>query len=299
MGILAIAGAVGGAGQGITQAGEQAQKVDLATKVNQLQQAREEAIQRLQGAEQEKLQGQGQQFQREETQTKLQHASQAQQFTIKTEQEENQKNRDTKLAVSKNSYNARVDSAKVTAAGRTESKGPPKIWEQTKLSSTHIDPKLGPVSDQTPISFNHFTGRSYAQVGDKYIPWDASTNRPATDPKAIKRAPVEDLQDLMQDPLGNVPAGGPNAGLSKAEVFESAHGYLPAAWTSAASAKAAKSPDQYSSLFSAPSMAATGGKPGNEDAGPADNAAQSEEDSSNAEPSFQSNSMSSYAQAAQ
>ena len=47
MGILAIAGAVKGAGEGITATGEQQQKMNMAQKLNELQQSREEAITRL------------------------------------------------------------------------------------------------------------------------------------------------------------------------------------------------------------------------------------------------------------
>src|SRR5271165_899929 len=287
MGIIATAGAIAGAGQGITEAGQQAQKMDMMQKMNELQQSREEAIERLRGGEQEKLQAKGQEFEKEQTQTKIGAASRAAGATREFEHTENVAKEASAEKRTGITAKARVDAAKVTAESRVGAKGPPKIWEPVKLNQGGFDPTSHlPTTNQIQISYNHFTGRSYAQVGDKFIPWDSSTNKPATDPKAIKRAPVEDLQDLMQDPLGTVPAGGPNAGLSKAEVFEAAHNYLPASWTSRANQAAAKNPQQYSSLFSEPYAATKGGA--GEDAGAADNAAQAGEDESNNSPAFQS-----------
>jgi hypothetical protein len=298
MGIIATAGAIAGAGQGITEAGQQAQKVDLMSKMNELQKSREEALERLRGSEQETLQAKGQQFEKEQTQTKIGAASAAAGATRQFEHQENVAKEEAAQKRSETSKEARIGAAKVTAESRVTSKGPPKIWEPVKLNQGGFDPNSHlPTSNQLQLSYNHFTGRSYAQVGDKFVPWDASTNKPATDPKAIRRAPVEDLQDLMSDPLGTIPAGGPNAGLSKAEVFESAHGYLPASWTSRANAAAQKNPEQHSNLFSEPSAMVKGGS--NPDEGAADNASQAGEDSENNSPPFQSSAMQSYGANAQ
>jgi hypothetical protein len=302
MGIIATAGAIAGAGQGITEAGQQAQKVDLMKKMNELQQSREEAIERLRGGEQETLQAKGQQFEKEQTQTKIGAASAAAGATRKFEHEENIAKEAAAQKRSETSKEARIGAAKVTAESRVTAHGAPKIWEPVKLNQGGFDPTSHlPTNNQLQISYNHFTGRSYAQVGDKFIPWDASTNKPATDPKAIKRAPVEDLQDLMQDPLGVIPNDpghpSPNAGLTKAEVFEAAHNYLPASWTSRANAAAAKNPTQYSSLFSEPYAATKGGS--NPDEGAADNASQAQDDASNSAPPFQSSAMQSYSANAQ
>jgi hypothetical protein len=304
MGIISTAGALAGAGQGITEAGQQQQKIDLATKVNQLAQDRDEAMERLRAAHeterqntqiqaQKDIQSTGQTFEKEQTQTKLTAASKAASATREFEHTENAAREAAGQKRAETLANARVEAARVTAGSRVEAKGPPKIWEPVKLNQGGFDPVSHlPTSNQLQISYNHFTGRSYAQVGDKMIPWDASTNKPATDPKSIRRAPVEDLQDLTSDPLGTVPKGGPNAGLSKAEVFEAAHGYLPASWTSAANRKAAANPQQYSSLFSAPYAAVKGG--GADDSGAADNAAQAQEDASDSAPPFQSSAMQNY-----
>ena len=290
MGILAIAGAVKGAGEGITATGEQQQKMNMAQKLNELQQSREEAIERLRGGEQEKLQSAGQEFEKEQTQTKIGAASRAAGATREFEQSENAKNRATKLQVSQTSKEARIGAAEVTAKGRVEQKGPPKIWSPVKLPTTGFDPssKL-PTTSTTLVNYNNFTGRQYMQLGDKFVPFDAQKNGPANDPKSINRAPADEVQDLLTHPLDTVPDG-PNAGMTRADVFESAHGYLPSAWTAAANAKA--NPQQHPTLFS--SSESHPYAKDNPDAGAADNAAQAEIDASNSAPPFQSQAMSSY-----
>src|SRR5271165_468813 len=129
MGIIATAGAIAGAGQGITEAGQQAQKMDMMQKMNELQQSREEAIERLRGGEQEKLQAKGQEFEKEQTQTKLQHASAAMGSTQKFEAEQNRLKEEAAQKRTETTGQYRV---KAREAGATQ-KGPPKIWEPVKL----------------------------------------------------------------------------------------------------------------------------------------------------------------------
>jgi hypothetical protein len=293
MGILAIAGAAAGAGQGITQAGEQAQKMDMASKVNELAQKREEAIERLRASTQQSLQSSQQGFEAAQTQTRITAASKAAGVTREFEQSENTKNRASREQIGKGHDIARVDAAKESASVRAEAKGPAKIWEAVKLPGNTVDPKTNmPLNTTTMVNYNHFTNRSYMQIGDKMVPFDATKNGPANDPKSITRAPAEETKDLLTHPLDLVPDG-PNAGLSRADVFESAHGYLPTQWGAAAASKA--NPKQHPQLFSAsssgPSMAAS---KGNTDEGAADNQAQSDADQADQEPPFQSNAMSSY-----
>jgi hypothetical protein len=296
MGIIATAGALAGAGQGITEVGQQGQKMDMATKMNQLAQAREEAITRLKGEQEKGMQQSAQTFQAGQEQIRIGAASAAAGAQRESEAKKASQHEEAATGRSRIQAQGRVDAAKVAAQQRSETKGPPKIWSQTKLNTSGFDPnsKL-PTTSQKAVNFNNFNGRSYVQIGDKFVPWDANANAPANDAKAMRRPAPGELQDLLTDPLGKIPDG-PNAGLTKADVFEQAHGYLPAQWTGAAASKA--DPKLHPQLFQSAS-APSGPGPGYPDTGgAADNAAQSGADEDEA-PQSGSSSMSVYNSIAQ
>jgi len=298
LGILSTAGAVAGLGAGITEAGQQAQKVDMVKTMNDLQATRETTLERLKEAEEDKrqagqiqaqkdLQTSGQTFEAGQTQTKIKSASAAAGATREFEHQENVAKEAAAQKRTETSSNARVAAASVRAPA-----GPPKIWDTKTLDSSYIDPKKGPVKEQKLLMFNHFTGRTYVPIGDKMVPWDSNANAPANDPKALRRPGNDELRDLLTDPLGSIP-NGPNQGLTKADAFEQSHGYLPSQWSAAAAQKA--SPTQHPQLFSPPAAPPTSSN----DSGASDNAAQSGEDASDNAPPFQSNAMGAYGNVAQ
>ncbi len=298
MGIIATAGAVNGLGQGITETGQQEQKKDLATHMNELETARGEALERLHQSGQEELQGKGQEFEKEQTQTKLTAASKAAGATREFEHQENVAKEAAAQKRTETTGAARIGAAKVTAESRVSAKGPPTIWQPQKLNTSGFDAQSHlPTTNQTMVNFNKVTGRSYMQVGDKYVPFDATKNAPVRPIASIARAKAEDLQDILKDPLGTIPDG-PNAGMQKIDAFEEHNGYIPAQWTDAANRAAQANPKQYSHLFSAPSAMVNGGG-SNNDEGPADNASQSQSDADDSAPAFQSNAMSTYGANAQ
>lgn len=313
MGILAIAGGIAGAGQGITDTGREGAKVSLAEKVNAMQKDREEAITRLQQQGQTELEGKREEFEKGQTQTKITAASGAAGATREFEKGENEKKLASEEKRTGITAQSRVDAATVRATASEGNKAPPKTWEVHAVTHGGFDPtsKL-PTTTQTQVLMNNRNGSSYMQIGDKFIRYDSQKNAPAFDPKSLARAPAADINDLLKDPLGTVPSG-TNQGLTKAEAFEQTHGYLPASWASAAqnieqqqkTSKTSQSlPSGLLKGVGGPGATSTkvggfgGGPQGEEDDG-SENAAQSGEDASSASPPFQSNAMSSYSNMAQ
>lgn len=309
MGILAIAGAAAGAGQGAVEAGREGQKLAFAEKVNQLSQAREEAIERLRAEHQSEMQQSEQTFQKGQTETKIGAASKAAAATRTFEHKENVAKRASEEKRTGITAKSRVDAALVRASATEAGKGGGgKIWEFHNVTHSGLDPTTKmPMNNQTMVAVNNHNGNSYMQIGDKMIRYNSQTNAPAFDPKQLRRAKAEDLQDLLTDPLGTVPDG-PNKGLTKADVFEQANGYLPTAWTTAAmradqqarqttTNRSLSLPSGLLQAAGGPNATSTkiGSAGGSEEADDgSENAAQSDEDSSSNSPGFQSNAMSDY-----
>lgn len=318
MGLLASAGAAMGLGQGMVQVAASQQKENLETKMAELAQTREETVERLRGQQQEKLQASGitaskemegtrEQFESGQTEKKLGAASVAAGRTRDFEHQENTSKLSSEEKRTGITAQSRIDAAAVRAAASANSKEPPKSWEVHVVSrGDPKNPAAPPI--QTQVLVNNRSGASYMQIGDKLIRFNSQTGAPAMPPEALKRAPAADVQDLLRDPLGRIP-NGPNAGLSKADLFEQTHNYLPASWATAAQQAERQRPAPVQSLpvgvlhgVGGPGATSTkvgafgGGAPtGDEDDG-AENAAQSDEDASSAAPAFQSNAMSAFQQ---
>ena len=313
---LAAAGAVGGLGQGLEQVGQQGMKEQMAQKINDLQQKREEAIERLRGSEQEKLQGNQQQFEAGQTEKKIGAASAAAGATRTFEHEENtakltSAERRTNRMASAKEYSARIGAESRTNAGNQKD----FTWKVHTVQSPGVD-KNGnpnPLLSKTTQVVESPSGASYIQAGDKLIKFDATTNAPSRDPASIARIPKEKIMpvqaDLLNDPLGVVKAG-PNAGMTKAEAFEQQFGYIPTQWMSRAQ-EAHKQGGSQSSKLSLPAGMVTavggpgatstqtggfggGGEPESSEASNEENDAQSDN-----EPAFQSNANQVYGNVAQ
>jgi hypothetical protein len=289
MGILSTAGALGGIGQGITEAGQQAQKMSMAERINDLQQAREEAIERLRGGEQEKLQAKGQEFEKGQTEAKIGAASRAAGSTREFEHTENVAKEAAAQKRTETTGEYRVQARQVGVAD----KGPGKIWIPSKLSQGGFDPasKL-PTTKQLQLMNNSLSGAAYVQQPAGWVR-ALSDGTPKYRPEQLRRAQPEEVQQLLAHPMDVVPEGHANSGMSYADAFEQAHGYLPEQWSGAAERADAAAKQSGKKLgISIPSYQP--GKSDNSDDGPADNAAQSQADTDNAAPSFQSQAMNSY-----
>jgi len=241
---LAVAGGIGGLGQGVANVAQQ----DYVK-------AREEAFIRLRAAEEAKrqqtgieaqkaLQASGQQFEAGQTEKKLEAASRAHGATLAQEREVAGAKNVSEEKRTETTGKYRLASAEVRAAAMKSGRGNVPIWELHNIS---VPPKvpLGPDGKPDPqasllakptqrqVLFNKLTGDIYAPVGGRLYRWDSNKNEPVNPPASTNRAvdPGE-IRDLLTDPMGVV-HGGPNDGLPKAAVFERVHGYLPAEFTGA------------------------------------------------------------------
>jgi hypothetical protein len=246
-GLLAAAGAAQGLGQGITQVGEQGQKEQLAEKMNDLAEKREETITRLQGQQQSALEEQRAGHENERTQKEIAGRSAVTQYERGSVEAEAAKQREfqgkqtqAELA-SKEKIATGHDTARVTASGLAHPlrpvKDPASIWTVHTIKSTQMDPVTKmqvPGPDRLVITNG---GRTFAQVGDKFVPYDASTDK-TTNPASLARPPADAVNDLVNDPFGKAPNG-----QMKSDQFVQKYGHLPMAWFSAAqNAKPATQP---------------------------------------------------------
>lgn len=231
---LAVAGGVGGAGQGVADVARQ-----------DLMKAREEALIRLKenfeserqqtGIEAQKGMQQAQ-FGEEEklTSQKLTAASKAHGATLAQEKELAGEKLKSEEKRTETTGKYRLAAAQVRAEASKSGKGNEAIWQ---LHNINVGQPLGPDGKpnltaapiQKAVLFNKQSSAVYAPVGGRLYRWDAEKNAPVIDPKTTNRAvdPGE-LQDLLQDPTGTIPQGFKNSGMSKADAFERAHGFLPA-----------------------------------------------------------------------
>lgn len=238
MGILAIAGGIRGVGEGMTEAGVQANKVDLETKKNELQQAREEAITRLQGTQASGLEEQRAEHQEKDVKMEVAGRAGVAQFEAGQKSSEAAKQREftgtqnTQHQGSQEKIAAGHDAARVQAAAEHASanKAPPKDWSFRNVTTQgSIDPVSHlPTPGRSYIVLQHRDGRQFVQTGDKFLPYDASSDK-VTDSASVRRAPAGAISDLSQDPNGTTPGGNP-----KTEVFLQRYGYLPMSWYAAA-----------------------------------------------------------------
>lgn len=239
-GLLATAGAIGGLGQGITQVGEAQQKTNLAQKMNDMQQTREEAITRLQGQQQSQLEEQRAGHEEQRTEKEIAGHSAVAQFergSVEKEAEaqrsfghtENQAKFASEEKRTQITADSRVAAAKTRA---TASQKPPKGWTPKNVTLQ------GTVSNGTIIPgkqmqvMTHPDGSAYVQVGDRLIPYNgAATDGLGMDPASLRRAPAKEVQTLLQSPTAVL-----RSGMSAKDSFVKRNGYLPGGFMAAENA---------------------------------------------------------------
>lgn len=241
-GLLAAAGAVKGVGEGITEAGQQQAKTDLETKMNDLAQKREEAITRLQGSQEAARQQTGIEAQNKNVQQEIAGragvaaAGRAAAETQLGEKLKSEEKRTERTATSRENV-ARIR-ATTAGAGKT----PPKEWTprsvtlQGSLGKDETGKTVMVPGRQMSI-MAHRDGSQWVQVGDKLLPYDASKPEGytipggGTDLAGLRRAPAQEIQKLLQNPLGTTPSGMPVK-----DSFVQRNGYLPSSYMQVAQA---------------------------------------------------------------
>lgn len=248
-GFLAAAGAVGGAGQGLAQVGQEQMKADLASKMNDLQQKREEAITRLQGQQQSGLEEQRAGHEEQRTEKEIAGKSAVAQFERGSIAEENTKNREQTHTENAAKFANETERAKITAKGRTDSAKiravasakPVKGWTRGNETYGGTIGKDGSIigGKQLPVLY-HPDGRPFVQVGGgkdadgnelggTLIPFDSAAEGGLSfNPQALRRASSKDVQKLLTNPTAILPSGA-----SARDSFLNRYHYLPASFMSA------------------------------------------------------------------
>jgi hypothetical protein len=255
MGSLALAayGAVGGAGQGMQEVAQTMQKQQLIKQQNDMEQQRQEALERLRAANEQSMQKTGieaqqaaqkAQFGEEEkiTGTKIGAASAAAGATRQFEAEQNKAKLASEEKRTERTAESRENVAGIRASASQSSGKGGAQWELHNINvgqPMKSDGKGGMIPDvtaaptQKSVLFNKSTGATYTQVGDKFIRYDTDKNAPAYSPNSLARVPAAQVQDLLKDPYAVIPSGYSNSGMTKLEAFEQQFHYLPAGVTSA------------------------------------------------------------------
>lgn len=234
-GMLAAAGAVGGLGQGMVQVGEQQQKENLATKMSALEQTRQEAITRLQGAQGMQLEEARSGHEDVRTEKEIKGRSDVAHYETGEKEAEAEKTRGFTDVQNKAKFgseekrtkmnaDSRVEAAKLRADASRSGKNPPKEWTPKTVNlQGSFDPTSHALVPGRGMSImTHRDGSQWIQAGDKLLPYDATQPEGHGDVSGIRRAPAGAVQALIQDPLGQAPSG-----LSKKDSFVKQYGYLP------------------------------------------------------------------------
>jgi hypothetical protein len=74
--------------------------------------------------------------------------------------------------------------------------------------------------------YNNRTHMAYVQIGNKFMPYDASKGAQLPDTKSVRNAPAAAINDLANDPYGLTPDGKS----TKADAFMQQYGHLPGAY---------------------------------------------------------------------
>ena len=222
MGSLAMAvyGGIGGVGQGLQTVGKAGMEVQQEQKKSDIAQQREEAIQRLQAAEQEKIQGtqiaaqqesqaRSEKFTKEQTEAGYVHAGAAAGASRSFEAEQEEKKEAAAQKRTETSGQYRVQARQV---GATPKKETPEFTQRTLTEQGGIDPVTKqPTAGRSYTQLVHKSGLSFVQVngavdpktgmpnGGLLLPHGAGdTSFP--DPKNVARPPVKATQNLMEHP---------------------------------------------------------------------------------------------------
>lgn len=235
MGLLSSMGALNGLGQGVTETGQQAQRVDMAKTMNELETTRGESLERLRAADEKDRQAQAIQAEKDKTQQEITGHSAVAQFERSSIASENQKNRDAAAALAKNHGDvqltiaqghdtARVKAAEAHAAG-SNPKPPVREWYPGTVKNT------SDITKPDISVMNNRDGSQWVPVGGNYYRYDPTQPGGYKDPKSTARAPAADVSALIRNPLATLPSG-----ITTRDYFEQKWGYLPAPYLGAANA---------------------------------------------------------------
>lgn len=238
MGMLRFAGALAGTGQGIVANAEFEKQMNALKTQNDLAQARQEAIERLKGAQAESLQGKQIQGEKELESQREAGALKVGRLQVGgriAQEQMHEKFQGTQLAAQRATQLERERiraNARVTAADKAHQPRTTKgRWQfHTVTMPTTMGPS-GPTGGGSKMLLeDNQTGQQFVQVGDKFMPYDASKDSVA-DAGSVRRAADSEVQKLIQNPQA-------------APQFLQTYHYLPMQWFSAAQGGAGQQAQQ-------------------------------------------------------
>ena len=222
MGSLAMAayGAIGGAGQGLQTVGKAEMSTQLEQKRNDMEQQRQEALERLRAANQateqqtgiaaqQAAQERSEKFTKEQTEAGYVHAGGA---AAATRAFETQQEASKEAAAQKRTETAGQYRVAARQAGNAPKKETPEFTQRTLTEQGGIDPVTHqPTAGRSYTQLVHKSGLSLVQVNGSV---DPKTGQPSgglllphgandtsfPDPKNVYRPPVKATQNLMQHP---------------------------------------------------------------------------------------------------
>jgi len=232
MGMLAVAGAIGGIGRGLEKNADEERKVEMQKleeqremRVRQFEAEQASKRQQADFGHEEKMQGSQQDFVKGQQESGFKHEEKMQggefgereklqKGTQTFEAGEHEKDRRSREKIAGMAASARANSARNSAMA--------KRWESKVVKQTTYDARGLPTGDTEALTlFDKSSGRAYVQTGDKFFPQGAPTTRKVKDPttgkdmdQPIRSAARSEVQKLIENP-------------DQADNFVRTYGYLP------------------------------------------------------------------------
>ena len=238
---FAVGGGLAGLGAGMNEVGTEQVQAQRQQAIERMKQNFEQEQQQRGFTEEEKLQSQTQEFEKGQKEREYQVGMAAAGAGRQFESQQQTQKLTSEEKRTHETAESRVNAALVRAAaahGNAGGKGGAE-WKAQPINAgpaTTPDgkPDYAAPPHQVMGLANTRTGAVYNPQGNRLYRWDNDKMQNVRDPKSTNNSlkPGE-VEDLLRDPLGTVP-NGPNQGLRKADVFEQAHGFLPAPYMDAA-----------------------------------------------------------------
>ena len=238
MGSLLLAGAVKGAGEGIAENAQLEQKMEAQKAMADYEQQRQMGLERMRNENAQAIESKRAQSQLGVAQLQEQwHTADVQQET-EAKAAEGSKQREFLGKQGEANRQNRKDIAQIRASAQVESRQgaakAPKTWSYRNITmpgSMGVDP----VTKQPTIIpgkqfsvLQHRDGRQFVQVGDKFLPYDASKDQ-VPDGGDVARAASSEVDKLVAHP-------------EQADNFLATYHYLPMKWFSASQQKVDQTP---------------------------------------------------------
>lgn len=227
MGSLALAGAVAGAGKGMVENAEFEQKMQAQKAAADYEQTRQEALERMRADNAKEVEGMraagAMNVAREQEKWHTQDVA----TETQAKASEGQKQREFLSKQGEANRENRKEIAQIKASAAVAGRGgkAPKTWTYHNIT---MPGSVGKDAQGNPMMIpgkqfsvlQHRDGRQFVQVGDKFMPYDASKDE-VPDAGSVRRAAASEVDKLVQNP-------------DQADNFLATYHYLPMQWFSAA-----------------------------------------------------------------